>query len=207
MACNQSCSCTCRGHQAGAGGSAVAVVDTLLPQRKEQSPVNPSGLWPWALLSFTGLSTDREHRAFSRHTGTTSLSLLSPPRPVSFSPSFILSYIPLSSSLSVTVGGETFVISPAPHISSPVFPLVQVPLTPPTAPPPPCWKWWLGFVFVRRLFTDTYGEMVCQIVFEATHHAVKRLKCLNKQVTRFDRFFLSLFLLKALCILQPSPIF
>lgn len=42
--CNQSCSCTCRGHQAGIGGSAV--VDTLLPRRKEQSPVNPSGLWP-----------------------------------------------------------------------------------------------------------------------------------------------------------------
>lgn len=87
------CCCSCRGHQAGTGGSVVAVVDTLLPQRKEQSPVNPSGLWPWALLSFTGLSTDGEHRAFSRHTGTTSLTLLSPPRPVSFSPSFFLSFL------------------------------------------------------------------------------------------------------------------
>lgn len=45
MAYNQSCSRIRRGHQAGAGGSIVAGVDTLLPQRKEQSPVNPSGLW------------------------------------------------------------------------------------------------------------------------------------------------------------------
>lgn len=45
VAYNQSCSRIRRGHQAGAGGSIVAGVDTLLPQRKEQSPVNPSGLW------------------------------------------------------------------------------------------------------------------------------------------------------------------
>lgn len=84
IANNQSWCCTHRGHHAGAGGSVAAMVDTLLPQRKEQSPVNPSGLWPWALLSLTGLSTDQKHKAFSRHTGTTSLSLLSFPHPVSF---------------------------------------------------------------------------------------------------------------------------
>lgn len=46
IANNQSWCCTHWGHHAGAGGSVAAKVDTLLPQRKEQSPVNPSGLWP-----------------------------------------------------------------------------------------------------------------------------------------------------------------
>lgn len=92
VVCNQSCSCSRGGHQEGARGSAEAAAGLLLPQRKEQSHLNPSGLLPWAVLGFTSPSTDHEYSVFSRHAGTTSSSLPSPPRPVSFSPSFSLSF-------------------------------------------------------------------------------------------------------------------